>query len=132
MSRRITTKAAVLSGGGTQEDYLGRVVKYIPAEIVTLYVSAIGIVPDTNLNRNTFLWGIFAFCAVGTPVFMSLVTRDANKKPLLTQVILATVAFPIWAYALGGIFTTTPGYAPFIGSLLLMAATFLFGLIEPK
>jgi hypothetical protein len=132
MSRRIITKPAGVPAATAQEDYLGRVVKYIPAEIVTLYLSATGVVPNTNLHRSTFLWAIFAFCVVVTPVFMSIATRDAGKKSLLTQVILSTIAFPIWAYALGGIFTTTPGYAPFIGSLMLMAATFLFGLVEPK
>jgi hypothetical protein len=53
-------------------------------------------------------------------------------KPLWLQVLLGSIAFPVWAYALAGPFVTTPAYEPFIGSLLLILATFLFGLVEPN
>jgi hypothetical protein len=110
---------------------LARLLKYIPAEVVTLYVSATGIVPSAAANRTRILWAIFAFCAVATPMYLIFATRDKSRSPLWTQVFLATIAFPVWAYALGGVFTATPGYEPYIGSLALMAVTFVFGLIKP-
>jgi hypothetical protein len=69
---------------------------------------------------------------IAVPVYLYFATRENKKNPLWLQVILATIAFPVWTYALGGPFVTTPGYEPFIGSLLLMGVTFIFGLIEPK
>lgn len=131
MSRRVVTKATVLAGPTGPDDYLARLLKYIPAEVVTLYVSATGIVPAVAANRTKILWVIFAFCAVATPLYMIFSTREKGRAPLWMQVVLATIAFPVWAYALGGVFTSTPGYEPYISSLLLMAVTFLFGLIKP-
>src|SRR5580704_7473744 len=107
MSRRVATKAAVLGAGASPEEYLGRVVKYIPAEIVALYVSAIGVVPDSSGSRSAVLWGIFGFCAIATPIYMAVATSDKTKqqKPLWLQVVLASIAF--------------------------MGATFIFGLVAP-
>jgi hypothetical protein len=48
------------------------------------------------------------------------------------QIAVATVAFVVWGGALGGPFATLPWYAPYLGSLALIAYTLLVGLIVPK
>jgi hypothetical protein len=126
--RGIRGPAQVLSGGGKPDDYFSRVIKYIPAEIVALYVSAGGIVPKGHLHEFDILWAIFAACAVATPLYMLKVARDeVTKKPIWKQIIVATIAFPVWAFALGGPFAHLSWYEPFIGSLVLMFVTFAVG-----
>lgn len=83
-------------------------------------------------REPTFLWIIFGVCAVANPLYLARATAEPQGKPLWLQVLLASIAFPVWAYALGGPFVTTTFYEPFIGSLLLILVTFLFGLFEPK
>lgn len=121
----------MLAAGEKPDDYASRLLKYIPAEVVALYVSAQGVVPADHPKRMMYLWTIFTFCAIATPVYLSLTARDeVTKKPIWIQVWLATIAFPVWAYALGGPFTSVAWYEPFVGSLLLMGATFIFGLVN--
>jgi hypothetical protein len=67
-----------------------------------------------------------------TPIALYFATRDPQKGPLYLQVILATVAFPVWAFAIGGPFILLPWYQSWIASLVLIFVTFGFGLIKPK
>jgi hypothetical protein len=134
MSRRIETgpaplREAVGAQGGTQEDYLGRLVKYIPAEIIGLYVAASGFVPK---GETTCLWIVFTVSFLLTPIFLLRATWDPTKGPLLLQVILATIAFPVWVFALGGPFAQLSWYKSFVGSIILVFVTFIFGFFRPR
>jgi|SRR6267378_8652686 len=129
--RGIRGAASVLASGSKPDDYFSRLLKYIPAEVVALYVSAEGVVPAGHPKRLMYLWAIFVFCSIATPVYMFFTARDeTTKKPIWIQTLIATIAFPVWAYALGGPFTTLSWFEPFVGSLLLMAVTFTLGLVK--
>jgi hypothetical protein len=126
MSRRINTGGAaglVAAPGATIDDFLGRLVKYIPAEIVGLYVAALGLAKD--YQQITFFG-----CLILTPVFLWFATRDPAKGPLWLQVLLGTVAFPVWAIAIpSGPYSSL--FPSQITSLLLLFVTVIFGLIKP-
>jgi hypothetical protein len=135
MSRRVQTGSAAGLGGGppappTEDDYLARLAKYIPAEVVALYVAMVAAVPD---GHNSALWAIFVANAVLVPIYMWIVTsRDVGKGALWVQVVLATIAFPVWAFAMGGPFKTLGWYEGWMATLLLMFITVVFGLAKPK
>lgn len=131
MSRRLETRKKTLSGetqGG--ENYAGRLVKYIPADIVALYLGAKGI-PPQGPHRTSALWWIFSACFVLTFVWLVISTRkpEDHKGPVWRQVILATVAFPIWVFAVGGGPFDSWNIEQWVGSLILVFGTFLFGLV---
>jgi len=135
MSRRVEAPVQKLAGGKAEggDDFFGRLIKYIPAEIVGLYLAAKGVpVPDTR--REDVLWFIFWACLILTPIYLAFTTRDKDKSlgPLWLQVLLATIAFPIWILALGkeGAFGSW-GIEEWISSLILLFVTFIFGLIKP-
>lgn len=134
MSRRIETgdKVVTLGDGDKRDSYIGRLVGYIPSEIVGLYLFATGMVPATEPNRQTALWIIFSICALVTILYMWRTTHDRQKGPLYIQIILATIAFPVWVFALGGPFMSLSWYKGWIASIVLAGVTLLFGLIEPK
>jgi uncharacterized membrane protein len=123
--------ASPTAGVRAPDDYTTRVLKYIPAEVVVLYVSGVAAIPAHAAHRAAALWGVFGFCLAATPLYLLKLTHDAGRKPAWGQVLLSTVAFPVWAYAIGGPFATLPWYEAYLGSLLLLAVTFLFGLIVP-
>jgi hypothetical protein len=136
MSRRIETGEPTLTRSAattaTKDDYLGRLAKYIPAEVVGLYVAMVAAAPTTNPHYSTILWVIFFLNAVLVPIYMWIVTSREGKKPLMLQIVLASLAFPVWAFAMGGPFTQFSWYQGWMASMLLMFVTVVFGLAEPK
>jgi drug/metabolite transporter (DMT)-like permease len=138
MGRRIITGVRVAAGqssGGpapTTDDYLSRLAKYIPAEIVGLYLFVTGVIPQTGGKSNpTAQWVVFAVCCVLTFVYMWHVTRKEGGKPLWWQIILATIAFPVWVFAIGGPFKDLPWYESWIAALVLGFTTVVFGMVRP-
>lgn len=135
MSRRIETGTTTQTLGENDkpDDYLGRLVKYIPAEIVAIYLAATGFVPAVDESRQTWLWIIFGVCAFLTPIYFYLATQDKKnrKGPLVKQVVLATVAFPVWVLAVGGPFAALAWYKSYVASIILILVTSIFGKIKP-
>jgi len=134
MGRRIETgtQSAMLGpGGSSQEDYLGRLVKYVPTEIVGLYLAVNGVLPKAEPPSFTALWWVFGICWVLTPVYLWFATRDAQKRPLPLQVGLASIAFPVWVFAIGGPFVSLAWYQGYIASIVLFFVTFVFGFFKP-
>lgn len=71
MSRRVNSGIATRAQGGPPntppaDDYLGRLVKYIPSEIIALYIAVTGVVPkgigDAALHPAKDLIWIFLAC----------------------------------------------------------------------
>ncbi len=117
------------------DDYLGRLAKYIPAEIVGLYLATAGVVPAGNNDRErcVVLWVIFALSFALVPVYFYFATRDRrrNKKALWPQVILATIAYPVWVFAIGGPFACYGWYKGYLASITLIFVTVVIGFYQP-
>ncbi|REK18429.1 MAG: hypothetical protein DWQ37_04150 [Planctomycetota bacterium] len=113
-------------------DRLERVAKYIPGEIIAFYILALGILNSVDEGdglRTPVAWGCLALGTLATP---SYVYRLASKWDRATFVNAATstVAFGVWAYNLGGIFTYQGWYVPWLGSILIGAFTVVSAFIE--
>lgn len=143
MSRRIQTglskpaiagaagPAAPGAGSSQEDDYFARLAKYIPSEILALYLAMSAAVPQ---NHATALWIVFALNLLLVPIYMWIVTsRDPGKGPLVIQVVLATIAFPVWVFAMGPPFSLFSWYLDWkwLATILLMFSTVVFGLIRP-
>jgi hypothetical protein len=128
----------MLLGGGqeetaaTQDDepdkYVDRLVKYIPAEVVALYIFLDGAIQGApqNVPRGVLLWTVFVLLLGGTWLYLKRVQHVAKR----TQLVMSTVAFAVWVFYLGGPFTLVPGYDRFYGTLILPLYTFGIGLVE--
>ena len=149
MSRRIETGAKLHGGDSinlstadsvaqTRDDYLGRLVKYIPTEIVGGYVATLGFVPPPARNKSAgvVMWLVFAGGWIVTPLFLGFAAWEpkAGKGTLWIQVLLGSVAFPVWALALGGPFATLSWYDEnrYICSIVLVFVTAIIGFVVPK
>lgn len=116
------------------DDYLGRLLKYIPAELVGLYLAARGLVPVTQEDGVGSLWVIALSSWILVPIYLYLTTKRKGERTLWWQVCLGTIAFPVWVFAVGGEpVTSLHWYAQhlYLGSVALMFVTVIFGLIEP-
>lgn len=137
MSRRILTGAAAGAPVGapqappTIDDYVTRLMKYIPSEIVGLYLAMRAVVPADGKHYPA-LWAVFAISAVLVPIYIWAATRrETDQKPLWIQVLLATIAFPVWAFAIGEPFSHLTWYQGWVATLLLIFITVVFAMVKP-
>jgi hypothetical protein len=109
--------------------YLEKVAKVVPSEIVAGYLTLVGFVP---LIRQATIrpWvyaAAFAICVILTPLYMN---AQADKaKPKRRHLILSTVAFIVWAYAVSGNAVAAPLYDPAVASILLVVFSLISGAI---
>jgi hypothetical protein len=135
MGRRIVTIAYQAKGLGRGVDtYFDRVVKYIPADVVGAWVfvtAAISGAPE-DVPKGALLWIAFVCGIVLTALWTLKQTSSPEFRPAVTQTTIATTAFGVWVFALGGPFVTLGFYRPIYGSLLLALYTLVVALVIPK
>jgi hypothetical protein len=74
---------------------------------------------------------VFAAATVLTPIWTWRQTQEEEKPTAYTQIAIATGAFVVWVFALGGPFASLDFYSPLYGSLLLIFYTLIVGLVNP-
>jgi hypothetical protein len=83
-------------------DAVKKIVQLIPTEIITGYAGLVSAAVSLKwLNmRGPALCVIFALCWILTPLYLNSVA-DADK-PKRNQLIVGTLAFPVWVYIVSG------------------------------
>ena len=110
------------------DDYIDRLLKYIPTEIVAVFILVQGFVMKLDHASDPFkpiLWGVFLLFAVLTPLYL---WRILKVKKII-QLVISLVAFVVWVFALGGPFTTLGWYDPLYGQILLPIFTIVIALV---
>jgi hypothetical protein len=116
------------------DNYLSRVLKYIPSEIVMAYISIDGMLRtcyDPNLWADRqmllmLLWIISAILTVLTPLWLWRVMRVRR----LSQLFISTISVPVWLFALGGPFSLLDWYRPALGAIALPLYTLILPIIS--
>ena len=117
----------------TADDYMSRVLKHIPSEIVMVYITVDGVL-RTSYNPNvwaerqtlqTLLWIILGTLTVLTPFWLHRVMRV--KRP--SQLFISTLSVPVWLFALGGPFALQDWYQPAFGAIVLPFYTLVIPII---
>jgi hypothetical protein len=119
--------SATLPAGTQADDYTSKLVKYIPSEVVALYIALGSILGSSDKSDSSLYWVIFGVCLVGTGLYLWRVTNVTK----VTQIVISVVAFFVWAFALGGPFESLSWYDPIYGALLLPIYTFFVPMLEP-
>ena len=109
------------------DDYKQKLYKYIPAEVIALYLTFDTLLRAAGEEKGFLPWLVCGFCFLGTPLYLC---RVAGVKRA-SQLAVSTVAFAVWAFALGGPFAALSWYRPIYGGLLLPAYTFLIPIFGP-
>lgn len=115
------------------EEYIAKIIRYVPGSIIAGYTSMIGLVSQSQPYQLQLSWAIFGFCLILAPLYVMFVpdsipnTKDCSKR---FHVVASFISFAVWGFALGGPFTSLPWYSPIYGSLALIAATLLMPLLE--
>ncbi len=114
------------------DNYLTKLLKLIPAEIVTLYITLSAILDSSKDTTKGIEFAVFFIVLLLTPIYIYLITKDKNKKIPWKQIVVSTFSFLVWVFALGGPFTYFKWYKKLYGALLLPIYTFLIPLIFKK
>lgn len=109
------------------DKYTDRLLKYIPAEVISLYLALDAIIRPTGQDNQWLHWGIFLFGILGTFLYMKRIT----KVEKITQIGISIGAYIVWVLALGGPFVYL-NLPPLLGGIILPMYTFLIPLIEPE
>ncbi len=137
-NRRVTLRPRVMNAqdvridpGQAEDTYLGKVSRYIPAEIVAAYVAASSIVlGGTDIPQATLLWIVVAVLGVLTPLWLLYATEVPGKSKAVFQAVVGTIAYLLWVFAVSGAVLFPGWYNPVYGGLLLILFTLVVPLIE--
>ncbi len=140
MSRTIITPRDVAERGGPRarageapagqaDNYLDRVVKYVPADVIAVYLAVDNILKNAGDvdNLETYLWVVFAVLLILTPIYLWRVAQVRKRL----QIAISTASFAVWVFALGGPFTYLGWYEPIQGAILLPLFTFGVSIFQP-
>lgn len=128
MGRRIVWKTFESNepgeAGEAKDEYFDRLLKYIPADVVGLWLAGNGLIQSQAGDaRIGALWLLFVIGFVLTAVWTKRLTQESGKATALQQIALSCVSFFVWVFAIGGPFAELPFYQPFYGSFLLLIYT---------
>ena len=112
------------------DDYLTQVAKYIPAEIVTFYISMSGAAyaARNEIPYVPIAWVIF-IVGVAVTILYSFVLYRKNPARV-RKIAVTTFAFGVWIFSLGGPFQNLPWYHPVYGTLIIIPFTFVAPLVD--
>jgi hypothetical protein len=125
---------ALAAAPGVQEDkYKDRLLKYIPADVVAVYLTLRTLVETVSQPAPTqvLYWVLFGIMLVITIPWQRRVAKIAKWD----QVWVGTGAFFFWAVSLGNPFTAQglgAWYQPVFGVMALVLYTFLIPLFVPE
>ena len=103
-----------------EDRYKDRLLKYIPGEVVTLYLTLTALQGTATGLPDWLGWAIFAVGLVGTWFYLHIIIGVQDR----TQLFISTLSFAVWVFALGGPFKDLAWYKPVYGGLLLPVFTF--------
>ncbi len=133
MSRQIISKnefnqikSANIKPKIEQDNYLQRLFKYIPSEIILLFVTCEKIILSQSQIPISIYWYISGFCLIATPFYLLFIMKVRK----VSQLIISTLSFAVWVFALGGPFSYMKWYKPLYGALTLPIFTFLTSFIQ--
>lgn len=107
------------------DGYLSRLLKYIPSEIVMVFISVEGVLRSAFAGQperlELSLWILAGVLTLLTPLWLWRVMRVKR----FSHLFLSTLALPIWMFAIGGPFTAFDWYSQSLGAVALPLFTLL-------
>ncbi|HET9057978.1 MAG TPA: hypothetical protein VFN30_14115 [Chitinophagaceae bacterium] len=122
---RSATDVSLTAATTTNEpnEYKDRLVKLIPSEIVTAYITLQGLISGQQDNKVLFITIAFISLLIFTPFYLSKISGVSK----IGQIVFTTIAFVIWVMASGGFHIMLPNVqvfdSNFLGSMILIIYT---------
>lgn len=105
------------------DDYLSRLVKYLPTEVVTAFLVLDAAFRAQDAAGGWLHWLVFGVLFLVTPFYLHQFMKVRKRR----QIAVSSLAFVVWVVALPGPFGELAGYEPLHGFIALV----LFTVIAP-
>ena len=112
------------SSAPPEDKYKDRLLKYIPAEVVTLYLTLTALLSGAAGLPLWPAWVIFTIGIIATWCYLRYQFAVTDRS----QLVISSIAFVVWVFALGGPFKDLSWYKPIYGGLLLPIYTFFIAM----
>lgn len=120
-------------GKAAGDDYLDRVAKYVPAEVLGVYLAAQSLIvagSDPGSPRRKWSFAIVALVlTVLTPLYLR--QRAERGQPWRKHGIVGTISFLVWAYAMAEAARTFGFYDGLIAGIVVLLFSAVSGLVLP-
>lgn len=101
------TQISTPSPVGVSTNVINQITRWIPTETITVYVALLALVAPLSAHSPSYTsrWVLFAIITVATPIVVILLNMaktqsgEVFKLPFF-EMIIATIAFAAWAFAL--------------------------------
>ncbi len=133
MSRLYYEPMPALSEAATSSpttlQYLEKVAKLVPSEVVAGYIALVGFVGAVGYEdaRVWLYWAVFALCLVLTPLYLN--KQAEPNRPKRNHLIMSTVAFVVWAYAISGATLLPDWHDAAVAAIVLVVFSLVSGLV---
>ncbi len=111
--------AMAAQGNATADDYMTKLLKYLPPEVVGFYLFVSTLITQNeavgSTLRSGWLLGLLLFSVIAACFYDWLVLKV--ERPL--QIAMTGIGFVVYVFAIGGWFTTTTWYQVWYGSVAL-------------
>jgi hypothetical protein len=112
--------AVPAKGAPTADDFLTQVLKYIPLEIIGLYLAIAGIL-DANVKTKSAHALAVGLLLVGSAALACVYDWRILNVQRWQQILMTGVALAVYVFAAGGWFATTSWYQPWFASIAVPA-----------
>lgn len=102
----------------SSSNYLEKLVKLIPAEIIGAYLAIQNLVLNETEVRDAVLWISIAILFLLIPFYL----KRTQSIRSLSQILVTMISFLVWVYAIGGIILF-PDQPPVIATAVLILWT---------
>jgi hypothetical protein len=127
-------QAAAAPGGvvaPTEDDYITKLLKYIPIEILGAYLFMQTVVNSNVHTRHAH--AVWLLCLlIGAGILTFAYDRWVLSILRVTQRLMSVLAFAVYVFAMGGWFATTGWYHQWYGSIAVPTFVVLVGIIPVK
>src|SRR5580704_14173470 len=99
------------------KEYLEKIAKFVPSEVIAVYVGLVGFVPGIKAVtlQPWFYAGAFVLCLALTPLYLSKMADAGQPNP--RHLWVSTFAFVVWAYTVSGHLVVPQAYDPAIAGI---------------
>lgn len=114
----------------SQKEYLEKVAKIIPGEIIVAYLAIIGFVPSIGkIGLHQFFYYIaFGIGLTGTAFYLNY--QSEKGRPKFRHILMSCISFSLWAYSTTGDKVFKSFFDPAIASILLVAFSLISGKVS--
>ena len=127
-------EAAAAPGGvaiSTEDDYITKLLKYIPVEILGAYLFMQSVVNSNVTTRHAH--AIWLLCLlIGAGIFTYAYDRWVLSIIRPAQLLMSVLAFAVYVFAMGGWFATTGWYHQWYASIAVPTFVVLVGIMPVK